>query len=337
MGTFAMDREEYEARYRDMLALAHGRWTEILRELGVDGKLLSRRNQPCPINDCGGTDRFQYTDKFGEGNYICRHCGAGGGFKLLRAVTGWNAGNALLNVEQCLGALGPRQSQSQETQLDRMRALALRIWDEAVSITPSDDANRYLAGRKLDLTMYPESLRFHRALGYFEPSGDGRSRRVRDYPALLARIDDQDGALVSLHRTYLKDGAKAPVADPKKTLSGGINGAAIRLAQATQTLNVCEGLENALAIFKRSGKEPVWSGISAGNLQRLWIPQCVRELRIYADNDADSDFAGQLAAFTLARASRQRHIDVKVFVPHKAGSDWADVWLARSDHLIRVA
>ena len=25
---------------------------------------------------CGGTDRFQYTDKFGEGNYHCRGCGA---------------------------------------------------------------------------------------------------------------------------------------------------------------------------------------------------------------------------------------------------------------------
>jgi putative DNA primase/helicase len=26
---------------------------------------------------CGGTDRFQYTDKFGEGNYHCRSCGPG--------------------------------------------------------------------------------------------------------------------------------------------------------------------------------------------------------------------------------------------------------------------
>jgi len=332
-----MDREEYEARYRDMLELARGRWTEILRELGVDSKILSRRNQPCPINGCGGTDRFQYTDKFGEGNYICRHCGAGGGFKLLRAITGWSAGDALRKIEQCFGTLGPQALVAREPQLDRMRALALKIWEEAVPIAPNDDAHRYLAGRKLDLSRYPESLRFHRALGYFERTGDGRSRRVGDYQALLARIDDQNGALVSLHRTYLSDGAKAPVSDPKKTLAGGINGAAIRLAQATETLNVCEGLENALAIFKRSGYEPVWSGISACNLQRLWIPACVRSLRIYADNDADSDFAGQLAAYTLARASRQRHIEVKVFVPHKPGSDWADVWLARSGHLVRVA
>lgn len=332
-----MDREEYEARYQDMLKLAYGRWTEILLGLGVDRKILNRKNQPCPINGCGGTDRFQYTDKFGEGNYICRYCGAGGGFKLLSAVTGWSAGEAVRNIERCLGQLGPPHSRHHQTDADRMRALAGRIWTEAVPITADDDAHKYLVGRRLDLEQYPETLRFHPALGYYERTCDGRSRHVRDFPALLARIDDAGGALVSLHRTYLNDGKKAPVVDPKKTLSGGINGAAIRLASAGETLNVCEGLENALAIFKRSGREPVWSGISAGNLQRLVIPQCVRALRIYADNDADSDFAGQLAAFTLARSARKRAIDVKVFVPHKAGSDWADVWYARSSHLIRVA
>ncbi|MYM95937.1 DUF7146 domain-containing protein [Duganella vulcania] len=332
-----MDRDEYERRFRDMRERAHGRWSEILRQSGIDSKILNRRNQPCPINGCGGTDRFQYTDKFGEGNYICRHCGAGGGFKLLRAVTGWSAGAALRHIERCLGTLPPRRLDQRAPQLDRMRALASRIWSEAMPIAPHDNAHRYLAGRKLDLETYPETLRCHPALGYYEPTGDGRSRRVCAYPALLARIDDLAGELVSLHRTYLDHGAKAPVPDPKKTLSGGINGAAIRLAPAAETLNVCEGLENALAIFKRGEREAVWSGISAGNLQRLWIPPCVRALRIYADNDADGDFAGQLAAFALARASRRRGMDVKVFVPNKAGSDWADVWFARSDHLIRVA
>lgn len=332
-----MDRNEYEARFHDMLALAHGRWTEILLDLGVDRTILNRKNQPCPIGGCGGTDRFQFTDKFGEGNYFCRYCGPGGGFKLLCAVTGWSAGTALRNIEQCIGRLGAPRLMPRETQSERMRVLVNRIWSQAVPITPSDDAHRYLAGRRLELDAYPESLRFHPALGYYERTGDGRSRHVCDYPALLARIDDPHGALVSLHRIYLKDGAKAPVPDPKKTLAGGINGAAIRLAPAAATLNVCEGLETAIAVFKRSAYEPVWSGISAGNLPRLGIPGHVRALRIYADNDADSDFAGQLAAFTLARMARRRGMDVKVFVPHKAGSDWADVWLVRSSHLIRVA
>lgn len=332
-----MDREEYEARFRDMLLHAHGRWTPILRTLGINEKILSRRNQPCPINGCGGTDRFQYTDKFGEGNYHCRYCGPGGGFKLLRAVTGWSAGEALRRIEACVGSLEFVPVSPPSGRSARMRELACRIWAEASPVARGDEADHYLATRKLDLNLYPDTLRCHPALGYYERTNEGRSHHLRDFPALLARIDGPDGRLITLHRLYLKDGAKAPVTMPKKTLSDGISGAAIRLAAAAETLNVCEGLENALAIYKRSGMAATWSGISAGNLRQLWIPPQVRELRIYADNDADSDFAGQLAAFTLARSARRRGLDVKVFVPHKPGSDWADVWLARSEHLVRVA
>ena len=74
-----MDSLEFESRLHELKARAHGRWTEILRTLGVDEKVLNKRNQPCPM--CGGTDRFQYTDKFGEGNYHCRGCGPAGGLK----------------------------------------------------------------------------------------------------------------------------------------------------------------------------------------------------------------------------------------------------------------
>src|SRR5947207_15564148 len=81
-----MDKFEFEARLQELKARAHGRWTEILRTLGVGEKILNKRNQPCPM--CGGTDRFQYTDKFGEGNYHCRGCGAGGGLKLLQGYHG---------------------------------------------------------------------------------------------------------------------------------------------------------------------------------------------------------------------------------------------------------
>ena len=65
---------------------AHGRWSEVLAVAGVEERILRHRNGPCPA--CGGNDRFQYTDKFGEGNYHCRSCGAGGGFKLLQAGLG---------------------------------------------------------------------------------------------------------------------------------------------------------------------------------------------------------------------------------------------------------
>lgn len=55
--------EEFDCRLREVKLRAHGRWTEILLALRVPEKLLNRKNQPCPIDGCGGFDRFQYTDK----------------------------------------------------------------------------------------------------------------------------------------------------------------------------------------------------------------------------------------------------------------------------------
>ena len=72
-------------------------------------------------------------------------------------------------------------------------------------------------------------LRFHPALGYYEKDAAGKSRKLAEMPAMLACIQGADAKAVTLHRTYLKDGAKLPAADAKKVLSAGINGAAVRL------------------------------------------------------------------------------------------------------------
>ena len=70
-----------EKRLQDIKSRARGQWTSILLALGVDRQVLNGRNQPCPLLDeCGpprratggklvNVDRFQYTDKFGEGKY----------------------------------------------------------------------------------------------------------------------------------------------------------------------------------------------------------------------------------------------------------------------------
>ena len=265
-----MQDRDYAERIDAVKQRAHGRWNEILAAVGVEERILKHRNGPCPL--CGGTDRFQYTDKFGEGNYHCRQCGPGGGFKLLQAVKGVEFNAALCDVERCLGLL-PEHAvvrKSQTTGL-QMQKLVQRIWDEARPVTAGDEVARYLSGRGLALPAYPEVLRFHPALGYYEKDAAGKSRKLAECPAMLACIQAADGNAVTLHRTYLKDGAKLPAADAKKVLSAGINGAAVRLFEAGDELAVCEGIETGLAVHLATGK-PVWAGISAGNLEKLWLP-----------------------------------------------------------------
>jgi len=177
-------------------------------------------------------------------------------------------------------------------------------------------------------------LRFHPSLGYFEKGADGKSRQIAAYPAMLALIQAPDGQAVTLHRTYLRDGRKLDATDAKKVLSAGIHGAAVRLFDAGAQLALCEGIETALAVHLATGK-PVWAGISAGNLEKLWVPDTVREVCIYADNDAGGDFAGQCFAYALARRLKREEKttgprQVRVFVPRHAGTDWADVWCQRA-------
>lgn len=334
-----MQSYEFEARVAEVKQRAHGRWTEILVSLGVDAKILNRRNQPCPM--CGGTDRFQYTDKFGEGNYHCRGCGAGGGFKLLQGVLGWEFGMVLKQLEACVGALpAPRVHRSGEPDPNQMKKLAKRLWDEARPIAAGDEVDRYLRNRGLNLPEYPQVLRFHPALGYFEKDASGASKKVAVYPAMLACVQGIDGRVVSLHRTYLQGGVKVPGRDAKKLLSAGIGGAAVRLFHATEELAIAEGIETALAVHLRTGK-PVWAAISAGNMEKVWIPETVRRLCVYADNDADARFDGQASAYVLARRlTKERKGSprrVSVFVPKHAGTDWADVWRFRQESLSKAA
>jgi putative DNA primase/helicase len=335
-----MNSHEYVDRIGQVKGRAHGRWTEILARLGVDERILRKLNLPCPL--CGGTDRFQYTDKFGEGNYHCRSCGPGGGFKLLQAVKGIDFGTALREVESCVGSNAPVEAlRSTEPPMERMTKLAQKLWDEARPVTPGDEVDRYLRGRGIALTAFPKALRLHPSLGYYEKDGSGKSRKVGEFAAMIACIQGIDGDVVTLHRTYLCDGRKASTGEAKKVLSGGINGAAVRLFEPTTELGVAEGIETALAVHLATGK-PVWAGLSAGNLEKLWLPPVAQRICIYADNDADSDFDGQALAYALARRLKkeERHSGprrVQVFVPRRPGADWADVWSTRMELIERAA
>src|SRR5690606_18057228 len=126
-------------------------------------------------------------------------------------------------------------------------------------------------------------------------------------------------------------------AQSRKVLSAGINGAAVRLFEPTAELAITEGIETALAVHLSTGK-PVWAALSCGNMEKLWVPDSVARICVYADNDADSEYDGQASAYALAhhlmRDARRLRADglvreVQVFVPKQNGADWADIWLAR--------
>ena len=91
----------------DVKAAARGRWPEILTALGLDPKYLNpKKHQPCP--NCGGKDRFRFTDHKQGGGFICNGCASdgGSGFDLLMLVSGYDFKEAVRAVAGVLGMGG---------------------------------------------------------------------------------------------------------------------------------------------------------------------------------------------------------------------------------------
>ncbi len=240
--------------------------------------------------------------------------------------------------------LAQRQQRSEQMRQARMEAAAAQaiqwsraasrnaaIWAEAAPVNADDPVARYLAGRGIQQLPWTQALRYHAALDYWH-----MGRCIGRFPAMLGAVTDPSGTPVSLHRTYLThDGRKAEVEIVKKLTasSAPMVGCSIQLGHPANvmglsTIGVAEGIETALACSAASGT-PTVSAISAGGLERYEWPAGLQSLIVFADHDASQ--VGQNAAAALARRARSRGLVVKVLIPPKVGSDWADVWASQKE------
>jgi putative DNA primase/helicase len=303
---------------------AHGKWRGILASLCGQCDFLNGKNQPCPI--CGGTDRFQFTDYQGDGDYICRGCGPGKGFKLLMGLKGWDFRAAVNAVDGISGQLrvtatlrdGPRPKPR-----DGANDLN-RLWKAAGAITRETAAGRYLMGRGLVL----EPTVFNGGLRALEWLYHGPTRRR--FPGMLGRFCAPDGKPWQLHRTYLSpQGSKASVAPNRMFTRGDLpKGGAIRLGVAAEEMGVAEGIETALAA-RQLYEMPVWAVTSTSMMVHWQPPPEAKRVVVFADNDVNG--AGQAAAYTLMQRLAVAGLQVRVEVPRKDGADWNDMLTSASE------
>ena len=87
-------------------------------------------------------------------------------------------------------------------------------------------------------------------------------------------------------------------------------------------MGIAEGIETAMSASAMFGIL-VWSAINATMLAKWTPPEGCTEVAIFGDNDAS--FAGQAAAYELARRLAVNHVTVTVHIPPKVGDDWNDV------------
>jgi len=254
---------------------AHGKWRYILTNLGIKESFLKGKHVSCPL--CGGKDRFRFDDRTGSGDYFCNKCGAGKGFKLLMKFNQWTFAEAAREIDEFLGnktfkELPPEPKINYDS---RMEALQ-KILNKSKKVERGDGVYKYLNNRGIN--QIPSSIGICSSLFNVEAK--------KSFEAMVCRIVDAQGKTVSLHRTFLKDGKKAPVKNPRKICSpiGTIRGCAIRLFKEKELLGISEGIETSLAV-QELFKMPCWAVMNAGNLEAFEPPETVRDIVIYADND----------------------------------------------------
>src|SRR5258705_432809 len=181
---------------------------------------------------------------------------------------------------------------------------AIELWRGAGPIAYSVAA-KFLAARGLTIDP-PPSLRATSVLHLERYS----------LPAMVAAVQAPDRRVIAVQRTLIdpRGDRKAQVRIPRMTI-GALGWGAIRLAAATDVLGLAEGTEKALAAMQLFDV-PCWSSLGAGRMHRVWIPDHVRELQIFVDNDD----AGRAAAERTAHAHRHRRVVLQF--PPSAFKDW---------------
>ncbi|MBN8889216.1 MAG: hypothetical protein ABS99_05710 [Acetobacteraceae bacterium SCN 69-10] len=196
----------------------------------------------------------------------------------------------------------------------KKQAAALRLWNGSAET----GHEAYLCARGLGDLIGSTALRFRPDCTH--PEG-GR------YPAMVALVQDVNGAHVAAHRTYLRpDRAGKAAIEPPKASLGPVWGGAIRLHPPAAELVVGEGIETSASAGVLIGL-PAWAALSAGNLALgLKLPPEVRSVTIAADADS----AGFQAAQSAASRWRAEGRRVRIATPDAGGRDFNDIIMEKA-------
>lgn len=301
-------------------------WANVLASLGIGESFLRKKPGPCPA--CGGRDRFSFDNRTGHGDYFCRGCEPGDGFKLLMRVHGWDFAHARIRVMEAAG-ISEREDREEIRRVEReepekvvarpTRRVEILV-RECCRIEDCEPAVAYLRSRALWPLPKGYRLRAHPSVPYFE-----EAKMVGRYPAIVGQVRDIAGELVTAHVTYLTPaGSKLADRDPRKLLSKLTNreGCAVRLLDAGEDLGIAEGIETAFSAA-RIHRVPTWAAINRVLLAKFEPPEGVKQLVIFADPDAEGlEAAGRL----IERMQGRVRCSLKV----PRGGDWNDVLKERA-------
>jgi putative DNA primase/helicase len=320
------------SRSADIKAAARGRWPRILRAVaGLSDEQLRDRHQPCP--NCGGRDRYRFTDRHESGDYFCNGCGPGNGFRMVMLMNNCTFPKALDLVGDYLRvgtAVDPPLKPQKPAPRQEPRAVKASTIMELMAVTKplsapeAKPARDYLENR---LGRLPDPLP---RLGCARLPYHGDGKVLGEFDCLIGFVRTLDGKVVQAQRTYILDGKKAPVSSPRKFLRGAMPlGAAVWLYMTPRDpcapfrMVAGEGIETTLALRQHIGGDlPAFAFLTAGSLAKADIPFSCSQV----DCAVDMDDAGRYAVADLMINQESFYTEVTGYCPPSPAKDWADIY-----------
>jgi len=303
-----------------------GHWVNVINALAPglsEAVSKGKAHQPCP--QCGGKDRFNFDGDFPlNGKAHCNkkcNLNSGDGLALLQSWNNWTFPEALEKLSAFLGleAIPPKFEKKKFTLEDKVKVdFVNQVLKECEGITFK--VGDYLQSRGLSDAV-PDCIEYHPHLYHKLKSGD-----VIYEPCMVAKIIGLDKKPIGLQRIYLdREGpGKSPNMPNKMILGTGLQGASVHIGEPHDDfLFIAEGIETALAVHYMTSCGPVWASVSSTLMQTMDIPDNIKKVSIFADNDP-AGLAG--GAEVLARKLMKQGVSVKIR-PSQPGKDWLDLFI----------
>ena len=333
-------------------------WTNTLSNIpGFPVECLKavKFHTTCPI--CNGHNAFRFSNYHGEGNWICKNCGAGKGPRLIHEtleipydevfkLLGSNGAIQPSSKKNCV--LNPISVDLTPKEIEKNRRHLKKALRESKWMKRNDAAWRYLANRVplVDLSKIDKTLRLHLKMEFWMKEDD-KSVMKGLFPTMLQVVTDNEGNFVKFHRTYLTNhGTKVPFGEAKQQMGGlkKLTGDFVNIVSVPtcRTIAVGEGYETMLAVAVAHNYQiNTRSYIDAGNLAKATFSrEKIDKVIIYADHDKYNERQkcrpGTRAAERLSSRLKELGFEVEIRIPKVEKTDWADVWVdatSRIDNL----
>ena len=298
---------------------------DIAKEILPEGKEKSINGKKeylakCPFHD---DHNPSFSVNLDEGVYYCFGCGEKGDvIHLYAKMNDMDDKEALIELKK---RFLPESiaNNTKEQKSDDLMQKALYIWNN--SQKSPDLVKRYMQARGIGATPSLSHLRLYKN------------------NIMLAKVENPDNRLKSLHMTILEDKDGKIKAKEKKMMKGlPIKGYAVHFGEPVDSLAIAEGIETSLSVKDALPSLAVWACLSAVNMPEILLPEDHAIKNVYIFFDKDKNKVGLKAAEELAKKLIKDDIDVYLIEPpidipkdeNTKGVDFNDVLIQKGKEAI---